>query len=80
MGNLPDAAGMAECDSDLVKRSDPHQQEIKPMSFLSKFRPGRRNDYVVDDAELKRIRKIGPLDRPADIRNKHTLVRSMGGW
>lgn len=50
------------------------------MSFFSRFRSIRRNDYVLDDADIRRIRKIGPLDSPADLRNKHTLVRSMGGW
>ena len=80
MGNLPDAGVMAEWDIDRVRRSDPHQQEIKPMSFLSKFRARRRDVHILDDTDIRRIRKIGPHDRPADIRNKHTLIRSMGGW
>ena len=50
------------------------------MSIFRKLRAIRRDDSFAERAEVERILRKGPHDRPVDIRHNQTLNRLMGGW
>lgn len=55
------------------------QQEIKPMSIRRLFRSSPRPAARGENAEVSRILKRGPFDRPTGLRETHSFNRSLDG-
>lgn len=50
------------------------------MDIFRKFRALPRNPSFAENAEVERLLRKGPNDRPAGVRHYHANLRSLGGW
>lgn len=50
------------------------------MSIFRRFRNAHRNQTAAERAEILRLRRTAPNDKPAGIRHNHDFARSQIGW
>ena len=81
MGRIPDARPTKEMQlfdpQDGIDRRNP---ENKTMPIFRRFRKAFRTNKPAEVAEVSRILRTGPHDRPANIRHLPALSRSLNGW